>query len=68
MFTVSRVVGQVPLVIIHSNMLSPTLSPVTPEVGEVGLVIVGLPLSTDHVPEPGDGVFPARVAVVEQTV
>ena len=68
MFTVSRVVGQTPLVIIHSNKFEPTLNPVTPEVGELGVVTVAPPERTVHAPEPGDGVLPASVAVVEQTV
>ena len=68
MVTVSFVVGQTPLLIIHSNMFSPKLRPVTPDVGELGVVTVAPPLITVHVPVPGEGVFPASVAVDEQTV
>jgi hypothetical protein len=67
MLTVSLDVGQMPLVIIHSNRLLPTLRLVTPEVGEPGVVTVALPAMTVHVPLPTVGVLPARVAVVEQT-
>ena len=41
-----------------------TASPVTPDVGEVGVVMVAVPETTDHVPVPTVGVFPANVAVV----
>ena len=38
--------------------------PVTPEVGEVGVVMVAVPETTLHAPVPTVGVFPAKVAVV----
>ena len=38
--------------------------PVTPDVGELGLVIVAVPETTDHEPVPTVGEFPAKVAVV----
>ena len=58
----------VPFVIVHTNVFAPTDSPVTPEVGELGVITVELPAITDHAPVPTDGVLPAKVAVVEQTV
>ena len=66
--TVSLVVGQLPFVIVQTNVFAPSVSPVTPEVGELGVVTVALPAITVHAPVPGDGVFPASVALVEQTV
>lgn len=42
----------------------PTTNPVTPEVGEEGVVTVAVPATTDHKPEPTAGVFPASVEVV----
>ena len=56
------------LPIVHTNVLEPTLNPVTPDVGSLGVVTVALPAITVHVPDPTVGVLPARVAVVEQTV
>ena len=41
-----------------------TAKPVTPEVGEVGVVMVAVPETTDHTPVPTAGVLPANVAVV----
>ena len=66
--TVSRDVGQTPLLIIHSNKFAPMANPVTPEVGSPGVVTVAPPLTTVHVPVPTVGVLPANVAVVAQTV
>jgi hypothetical protein len=68
MFTVSLVVVQTPLLIIHSNEFSPTLSPVTPEAGSPGVVTDAPPAIVVHVPVPTAGVFPASVVVAEQTV
>ena len=56
------------LSIVHINTFGPTPSPVTPEVSEEGVVIVPAPLTSVHVPVPTTAVFPAKVAVVEQTV
>ena len=39
-------------------------NPVTPDVGEVGVVIVAVPEKTVHKPVPTEGVLPAKVAVV----
>ena len=50
------------LVIVHLNVaLVPAATPVTPEVGEDGEVMLADPLTTLHVPDPDPGVFPARV-------
>ena len=40
------------------------VKPVTPEVGEAGVVTVAVPATTDQAPEPEAGVLPANVAVV----
>ncbi len=66
--TVSFDDGQVPLLIVHTNEFAPTDNPVTPDVGELGVVTVALPAITVQVPDPTVGVLPARVAVVAQTV
>jgi hypothetical protein len=66
--TVSREGGQIPLLIVQTNVFVPLDNPVTPELGEPVEVIVALPAMTDHNPVPAVGVFPVRVAVSEQTV
>jgi hypothetical protein len=49
-------------VIVHLNLaLVPGGTPVTAEVGDVGLAIVAVPLSTVQKPVPGEGEFPASV-------
>src|SRR5436309_157646 len=68
MVTVSRDGEQTPLLIVQTNVLAPVDKPVTPEVGEPGVVTVALPAITVHTPLPTVDVFPARVAVAEQTV
>ena len=55
------------LVIVHSNTFAPTPNAVTPDVGDVGVVIVPAPLINVQIPVPTTAVFPANVAVVEQT-
>jgi hypothetical protein len=60
--------GHVPLEIVHRKVLVPTLKPVTPDVGEAGVVTVPVPEITDHIPVPKTGVFAARVAVEVQSV
>jgi hypothetical protein len=53
------------LEIVHCKIAVPgTAKPVTPEVGEEGVVMVAVPLTTLHVPVPDVGILPAKVAVV----
>ena len=66
--TSSKEDEQVPFEIVQRKVFTPTLNPVTPDVGEVGAVIVPPPAITVHAPVPTAGVFPASVAVVAQTV
>jgi hypothetical protein len=54
------------LLIVHWNTFDPAPRPVKPDVGEDGVVIVPVPLTNVHKPEPTAGVFPASVAVVPQ--
>lgn len=56
------------LEIVHTKTFGPTDNPVTPEVGEDGVVTVAVPPMTVHAPVPVRGVFPANVAVVLHTV
>jgi hypothetical protein len=60
--------GQVPLEIVHTKLLTPVLSPVTPLVDEEGLVTVAVPLPTDQSPVPVVGVLAASVAEEAQSV
>lgn len=60
--TVSVVGTQVPFEIVHTNTLTPTLTPVIEDVGDVGLVIVPLPETIVHKPVPTIGVLPFSVA------
>jgi hypothetical protein len=68
MVTVSLDGVQEPLLIVQTKVLAPTDNPVTPEVGEPGVVTVALPAMTVHAPVPTTGELPANVVVVEQTV
>ena len=53
------------LEIVHRSVAVPAAaSPVTPDVGELGVVMVAVPDTTDHAPVPTVAVFPANVAVV----
>lgn len=61
--TVSRDGGQVAFVIVQTNVLIPTVNPVTPEIGSVGIVTEALPTSTVHEPDPIVGVFPVKIDV-----
>ena len=65
--TVSLDRGHDAFVIVQTNVFAPTDNPVTPEVGEEGVVTEALPEITVHVPVPIPGVLPANVAVVEHT-
>ena len=66
--TVSLEAGQVPLLIVHTNVLAPRDNPVTPEVAEPGVVTVALPAITVHTPVPAEGALPPNVAVVKQLI
>lgn len=57
-----------PLVIVHTNMLLPTLNPVTPDDGFAGDVTRPLPETVVQAPVPTSGELPDSVAPVEQTV
>ena len=60
--------GQVPLVIVHTNVFTPVVNPVTPDVGLVGVVTVAVPAVTVQAPVPTVGVFAAKVAEAEHIV
>ena len=62
--TVEDVAGQGGLVIVHWKTFVPKPKPVTPDVGDVGVVIVPAPLTSVHRPVPIVGVFPANVVKV----
>ena len=68
MITSSVDTAHTPFVIVHLNVFAPTPSPVTPDVGDDDVVMAPVPVIKVHVPVPTNGVFPAKVAVVEQTV
>lgn len=58
---------QLPLVIDQRRVAeAPRANPVTPELGEEGVVMVAVPDTKVHVPVPVAGVFPTKVAVVTQ--
>ena len=59
--------GQGAFAIVHINTFGPTPRPVTPDVGDVGLVIVPAPLTNVQVPVPTIGVFPANVVELLQS-
>ena len=60
--------GQVPFVIVHTNVFTPVVKPVTPLVGLVGVVTVAVPAVTVQSPIPIAGVLAASVAVAEHIV
>ena len=64
----SLVIGQLPLVIVHTNVLIPKLKLVIPDVADVGVVTTPVPAITVQAPVPTSGVLPANVAVVLQTI
>ena len=67
--TASLVVGQIPLLLVHRKVFVPFTKPVTPLVGELGVVTEAVPAVTVQVPVPGAAIaLPARVAVVVHTV
>ena len=49
----------------RSVAAAPIVNPVTPEVGDVGIVTVAAPKITDQLPVPITGVLAANVAVVK---
>ena len=58
----------VPLLIVHTKVFTPVVKPVTPEVGEAGVVTVAVPAVTVQTPVPTVGALAASVAVAEQVV
>ena len=60
--------GQVPFVIVHTKVFTPVVMPVTPDVGDVGVVTVAVPAVTVQSPVPTTGALAAKVAVAEQMV
>ena len=60
--------GQVPFVIVHTNVFTPVVKPVTPLAGDVGVVTVAVPAVTVQSPVPTTGAFAANVAVAEHIV
>ena len=65
MVTSSLELPQAPLLIVHLNVeLPPIVSPVTPELGEPGVVTVAVPDITLQLPVPTVAVLPAKVVVV----
>ena len=65
---VSVLAAQVPLLIDHTKVFTPVVSPVTPLVGEAGVVTTPVPAITVHAPVPTIGVLAASVAVGLQIV
>ena len=65
---VSVLVVQVPLLIVHTNVFTPVVKPVTPDVGDVGVDTVAAPAVTVHAAVPTTDVFAASVAVSAQIV
>ena len=59
---------QTPFEMVQRKVFTPTDNPVTPDVGEVGVVTVAPPARTVQAPVPITGVFPASVAVNAQTL
>lgn len=60
--------GQVPLLIVQTKVLSPTLIPLTPGVADVVEVNVPEPLMIVQLPFPDEGMFPFNVDAGEQIV
>ena len=66
--TVSDDEGHDPFEIVQTNVFAPTLIPVTPEVGEEGVVTIELPEITVHKPVPTNAMFPSSVAEGAQKI
>ena len=60
--------GQVPLLIVHTKAFTPAVKPVTPDVGDVGVVTDPVPAVTVQSPVPTIAVFAAKVAVAEHII
>ena len=60
--------GQVPFVIVHTKVFTPVVKPVTPDVGELGVVTIAVPAVTVHAPIPVVGALAATVPVSVQIV
>ena len=59
---------QVPLLIVHTKVFTPVVNPVTPLVGEAGVVTTPVPAIIVHAPVPTKAVFAASVAESAQIV
>ena len=68
MVIVSVLVVQVPLLIVHTKVFIPVVKPVTPLVGEAGIVTTPVPAVTVQSPVPTTGALAANVAVAEHIV
>ena len=68
MVIVSVLGVQVPLLIVHTKVFTPVVNPVTPLVGELGVVTAPVPAVTVQAPVPTVGVFAASVAFGLQMV
>jgi hypothetical protein len=66
MMTVSLEGVHDPLLIVQTKLFAPTLSPVTPDEGDDGVVTVPPPERTLQAPVPTVGVLPANVLLVVQ--
>ena len=69
MIVIASVLGvQVPFVMVHTNVFTPVVNPVTPEFGSVTSVTTPVPAVTVQSPVPIVGAFAAKVAVGLQIV
>ena len=68
MLMVSVLAAQVPLVIVHTNVFTPVVKPVTPLFGSLAVVTAPVPAITVQAPVPITGVLAAKVAVGAQIV
>ena len=68
MLMVSVLAAQVPFVIVHTNVFTPVVKPVTPLFGSLAVVTTPVPAITVQAPVPTVGVFAAKVAVGAQIV
>ena len=65
MITSSTDAAQTGLVMVQRRVAdAPTVNPVTPEVGDAGVVMVAVPANTVQVPVPTAATLPAKVALV----